>query len=394
MSHPYTTALIVAGGRGARMGADCPKQFLPVAGQPLLVHTFRAFLSATEVDAIVCIVPREYVTYTQDLLDSLAPSKPCFVTAGGETRQASVLCGMSVIPQETEYVAVHDGARCLITPEGIGAVLEEAYRNGAAIAASRISDTLKQFDGRGLLGTVDRDAMLSAETPQAFSVSLIRQAFQKAEQDGAQYTDDSAMVIAAGVEVMPVFLRQENRKITVPSDLDYADYILSKRESKEEQSKHMRIGHGYDVHRLVPDRPLVLGGVHISHPCGLLGHSDADVLTHAIMDALLGAAGLGDIGHLFPDTDPSYKGADSLLLLARVRELIAEQGYTVGNVDATVVAQAPKLAPYIPQMKERIAVALRISLSQINVKATTEEHLGFTGAGEGIASHAVCILHT
>ena len=154
----------------------------------------------------------------------------------------------------------------------------------------------------------------------------------------------------------------------------------------------MRIGHGYDVHRLVPDRALILGGVHIPHPLGLLGHSDADVLVHAVMDALLGAAALGDIGKLFPDTDPQYKGADSLLLLAQVRERITAAGYEIGNVDVTVIAQRPKLAPHIPEMRRNLCRVLGLGEDQINVKATTEEHLGFTGSEEGMACHAVCLL--
>ena len=155
----------------------------------------------------------------------------------------------------------------------------------------------------------------------------------------------------------------------------------------------MRIGHGYDVHRLVDERKLILGGVEVPHTKGLLGHSDADVLTHAIMDALLGAAGLWDIGHAFPDTDDSYKGISSLLLLARVMTMLEERGLSVGNVDATIIAQRPKLAPYIPQMREKLAQLMRVSPDRINVKATTEETLGFTGTGEGMAAHAVALLN-
>ncbi len=155
----------------------------------------------------------------------------------------------------------------------------------------------------------------------------------------------------------------------------------------------MRIGHGYDVHRLTEGRKLILGGVEIPFEKGLLGHSDADVLSHAVMDALLGAAALGDIGQLFPDSDPAYAGADSLLLLRRVADVLAEHGYAVGNVDATVLAQRPKLAPHIPEMRERLAAAMGIEPGRVSVKATTEEGLGFTGAGEGIAAHAVALLN-
>lgn len=154
----------------------------------------------------------------------------------------------------------------------------------------------------------------------------------------------------------------------------------------------MRIGHGYDVHRLVPDRALILGGVRLDYPLGLEGHSDADVLTHAVMDALLGAAGLGDIGRHFPDSDPAYKGIDSQKLLARVRDLLRERGFRVGNVDVTLIAQAPKLAPHIPEMKRTLADTLQIEPQRLNLKATTEERLGFTGRGEGISCHAVCLL--
>lgn len=154
----------------------------------------------------------------------------------------------------------------------------------------------------------------------------------------------------------------------------------------------MRIGHGYDVHKLVPNRKCIIGGVDIPHETGLLGHSDADVLLHAVMDALLGACALGDIGHLFPDTDPKFKGADSLALLREVGQRLSDNGWTLGNLDATVLAQAPKLAPHIPAMRENIAKALGVSISQISVKATTEEGLGFTGSREGIAAHAICLI--
>lgn len=154
----------------------------------------------------------------------------------------------------------------------------------------------------------------------------------------------------------------------------------------------MRIGHGYDVHRLTEGRKLILGGVDIPYEKGLLGHSDADVLVHAVMDALLGAMGAPDIGQLFPDKDPAYKGADSMVLLARVATIMKERGYVLGNLDATILAQAPKLAPYIPAMRENMARVLEVAVEQINVKATTEEHLGFTGSGEGMAAHAVCLL--
>lgn len=222
-----------------------------------------------------------------------------------------------------------------------------------------------------------------------FQANILKAALQAAIQAGADITDDCSAVERLGKEVWLAPGWRENIKITTREDLTMAEAFLRER---EQSMTDLRIGYGYDVHRLVSGRALVLGGVTVPFEKGLLGHSDADVLTHAVMDALLGAAALGDIGKLFPDSDARYAGADSTALLRQVTAVLAEAGWAVVNVDATVAAQEPRLAPYIPEMRERLAAAMGLDAGCVSVKATTEEGLGFTGSGEGIAAHAAALV--
>ena len=249
-----------------------------------------------------------------------------------------------------------------------------------------VKDTLKRTDEDGvILDTPDRANLWRVQTPQVFDRAALCAAMATALAESKDYTDDCQLMEAAGHKVRLVQGLDTNLKLTTPEDIRLAKALM-----KEE--KPMRIGHGYDVHKLVEGRDLILGGVKIEYEKGLLGHSDADVLTHAIMDALLGAAALGDIGKLFPDNDPAYAGADSVALLGRVVERITAEGYTIGNIDATILCQRPKLAPHIPQMRDILAAACGVPADRVSVKATTEEGLGFTGTGEGIAAHCVCLL--
>ena len=244
-----------------------------------------------------------------------------------------------------------------------------------------MKDTVKVAADGFVVETPAREKLYAVQTPQCFRTALYRQVLAQVCCDAV--TDDCSAFELAG---LPVRLTQG----------DYANYKITTREDLPAPEKNggngMRIGHGYDVHRLVEGRALVLGGVTVPYEKGLLGHSDADVLTHAVMDALLGAAALGDIGKLFPDTDPAYKGADSIALLQEVGRVLARAGWAAGNIDATLLCQAPKLAPHIPAMRENLAAALGIPAEDVSVKATTEEKLGFTGSGEGIAAHSVCLL--
>lgn len=234
--------------------------------------------------------------------------------------------------------------------------------------------------------TPDRARLFGVQTPQVFEASLIKGALTKAWEEGAALTDDCSAVERIGFPVCLTQGSEENIKITTPRDLTWGEAILAERMGT------MRIGHGYDVHRLVTGRKLILGGVDIPHHLGLLGHSDADVVTHALMDALLGAAALGDIGQHFPDTDPTYRDISSLDLLGRVMALLAAQGWRVENVDLTILAQRPKLKDYLPQMRQNYSRAMGLPVTAISVKATTEEGLGFTGTEQGIAAHGVVLL--
>ena len=266
--------------------------------------------------------------------------------------------------------------------------IHDTHQLAAALAVP-VKDTLKRTDEKGyILDTPDRAGLWRVQTPQVFDRAALCAAMEQALSEGWDFTDDCQLMEKAGHPVRLVTGLDTNLKLTTPEDIRLAQAIMN----IDKEDKGMRIGHGYDVHKLVEDRLLILGGVTIPYEKGLLGHSDADVLTHAVMDALLGAAALGDIGKLFPDNDPAYAGADSVALLRRVVERVAEEGYRIGNIDATILCQRPKLAPHIPQMREILAAACGVDTTCISVKATTEEGLGFTGSGEGIAAHCVCLL--
>lgn len=371
---PSVTAIIVAAGASRRMGFDKLSHRLP-DGRTVLETSVHAFDAHPDVDEIVLVAGKN----REDCLTIASRcSTPAKVVNGGETRADSVRAGITAAGGE--IVAIHDAARPFVSRELITRTLEAAAECGAAAPVVAVKDTIKVTRSDGTVElTPDRSRLFAVQTPQCFSREKYLEALELVHADrAAAVTDDCSLFELAG---FPVRLTQgdyENCKITTIDDL--------KGESR------MRIGHGYDVHRLVEGRRLILGGVDIPYEKGLLGHSDADVLLHAISDALLGAAALGDIGKHFPDNDPAYEGADSLVLLNRVGQLLHQSGYTVGNIDATVLCQAPKLAPHIPTMRENIARALEIPVDSVSVKATTEEKLGFTGAGQGIAAHAVALI--
>ncbi|MGN0684851.1 MAG: 2-C-methyl-D-erythritol 2,4-cyclodiphosphate synthase [Gemmiger sp.] len=371
---PQVTAIIVAAGASRRMGFDKLSYRLP-DGQTVLEKSCAALAAHPAVTQLVLVAGANRETCER--IAQRCP-KPCVVVAGGETRADSVRHGLEVA--SGELVAIHDAARPFVSQAVITAALQAAAQTGAAAPAVPVKDTIKVADADGRVqNTPDRATLYAVQTPQCFSRKLYLEALERVTGEKAHLvTDDCSLFELAD---FPVTLTQgdyENYKITTKEDL--------------QKEKTMRIGHGYDVHRLVEGRKLILGGVDIPYEKGLLGHSDADVLLHAIMDAVLGAAALGDIGKHFPDTDPAYKGADSLALTRAVAKLIAEHGYTVGNIDATILCQAPKLAPHIAAMRQNIADAFGVSLDAVSVKATTEEHLGFTGEGLGIAAHAVALL--
>lgn len=375
-------AVIVAAGSATRMqGID--KMLVPLAGVPVVLRSVRALAASDCIDSLVIVTRTECMETLRTLCAEV--SKPVTVVAGGASRPESVLAGLAALPEGTELAAIHDGARPLVTQAVIAEAVEAAERCGAAAPAVPVHDTIKQAENGLVRATPERKTLFAVQTPQVFDVKLLKTVLRAAMARGIALTDDCSAVEAAGKPVVLTQGCEENLKITTPVDLTLAEAILKRR-------KTMRIGHGYDVHRLTEGRRLILGGVEIPFERGLDGHSDADVLVHALMDALLGAAGLRDIGVLFPDNDPAYKNISSMLLLDRVMLTLEHAGYAVGNVDVTVLAQRPKLKDYIPVMRENLARAMKIPLDCVNIKATTEEGLGFTGSGEGIACHAVCLL--
>ena len=388
---PPAGVIIPAGGIGTRFGHAQPKQFLELAGLPILVWTCRAFCALDAIHAVVVAAPADFLQYTTDLLHNHLPARyteRLRITTGGVTRQDSVYAGLLHLPPEIELVLVHDAARPLVDAATILRCLEGAACHGAVIAAVPVKDTLKQVDGSGtIVATVDRAHLWRAQTPQAARRQLLERAFAEARRTGLVGTDEASLLEAAGLPVRVVAGSEYNGKITHPEDLRVAATLAAK-------EKTMKIGHGFDAHRLVADRKLILGGVTIDHDLGLDGHSDADVVAHALADALLGALGAGDIGRHFPDTDPQYKGIDSLLLLTRVCDLAAQQGLSLGNADMTIVCQRPKLAPHLTAMTNNLARCCQVEPAAINIKATTTEKMGYTGRGEGIAAHAVVLLRS
>ena len=380
-------AVLLAAGNSTRMGGSRSKVLEELGGRPALCRSLEV-LDRCPLIGEICLVCRE-----QDRADMLPLTSglntPVRVVPGGAQRQDSVEQGVEALTGPWEYVAIHDGARPLVTEEVLAAVCRDAMAHGAATAAVPSKDTCKLADEAGFVAaTPARDRLWAVQTPQAFSLALYREALGKARAAGQSYTDDCQLIEAAGGSVKLTMGDYRNIKLTTPEDLLAARAYLGGEGGK----KTVRIGYGYDVHRLVEGRKLILAGVDVPFEKGLLGHSDADVIAHAVADALLGAAALGDIGHLFPDTDPRYAGADSLKLLAEVCRLLREKGFSIGNIDATLLAQRPKIAPHIVQMRENLAAACGIAVDQVSVKATTEERLGFTGREEGMAASAVCLL--
>lgn len=383
-------AIVLAAGRGRRMGGGLPKQFLSLAGRPLLFHALKAFELADSVDRVVLVAPADRVDRCREDVRAWGIGKVTSVVAGGEKRQDSVAEGLGAVPATASVIAVHDGARPLILPEQIDAVVGLAREKGSAALGTPVTDTVKEIEGGRVLRTLDRSRMWRVQTPQAFRAPILREAHGEAARRGCLGTDDASLVeqLNAPVHVAPG--REDNLKITAQEDLAMAESILRSRAGSA--PSNLRAGHGYDAHRLVAGRPLILGGVVVPFDRGLLGHSDADVLSHAVADAVLGAMCLGDIGAHFPDADPAYRGISSLILLERTSELATDAGVEIVNVDATVIAQRPRLAPYLADMRERMAGALGIATERLSVKATTTEGLGFAGTEQGIAAQAVALV--
>ncbi len=376
----HVTAIIAAGGLGARFGGAQPKQLVALKGRPILQRAVGAFLEAPEVTDVVVALP-----------SSLLAQPPAYLihprvrlVEGGASRRASVAAAFAVAREAATLIVVHDAARPLVSQALIARTIAAAQRDGAAIAALPVHDTVKRSTGSGLRAeTVPRDGLFVAQTPQAFQVDVLDRALAGAAEGEA--TDEAMLVERSGHPVRLVEGDPRNLKITTAEDVRMAESFLN-------SGTDLRVGQGYDLHRLVPGRPLVLAGLTIPSEKGLLGHSDADAVCHAVTDALLGATGLGDIGRHFPDTDPAWKGADSMALLTHVVGLVTAAGFAIGNVDVTVIAERPTLAPHADAMRANLAQVLGVDVSRISIKGKTNEQVDAVGAGDAIAVHAVALV--
>jgi 2-C-methyl-D-erythritol 4-phosphate cytidylyltransferase / 2-C-methyl-D-erythritol 2,4-cyclodiphosphate synthase len=385
---PVVSAILAAGGLGTRLGADRPKQFLDLHGRSILELSLAALANHPGVHEVIVALPAGHLDPAPACVTA---AWPCRVTAvaGGERRQDSVAAAFAAIAATTDVVLVHDAARPFASADLVSRMIAAAVESGAAIPAVAVADTVKRGevrDGRTwVASTLPRAELFLAQTPQAFSRSVLASALELA---GAEpVTDEAGLVERSGGAVQLVVGEAANVKITTAEDLAAARATAS-----AGPPAAFRIGTGYDLHRLVPDRVLVLGGVRIPFEMGLDGHSDADIICHAVTDAVLGAAALGDIGRLFPDTDAAWKDADSLALLRAAVAVVHDGGFRVGNVDLTVIAERPKLLPYVAAMRANLAAALQVDSASVSVKGKTNERLDSMGRGESMACHAVALL--
>lgn len=373
-------AVVVAAGKGERSGLEQNKVFFSWRGETVLGRSLDALESSGALDGIVLVISES----DRDLYEQMVRREGAHplvkqIAFGGETRRDSVYNGLRALPEDAEIVAVHDAARPFVTAEIVRATVESAREYGSGVIATPVTDTIKQIHPDGSVSTLDRSALRAVQTPQTFHAKDLIAAHERAQKDDLPATDDAALYehYYGSVRLVTVPGAEANVKLTNPQDF-------------RDTQCAVRIGSGYDAHRLKEGRRLVLCGVEIPHDRGLDGHSDADVAVHALMDALLGALGEGDIGRHFPDSDPKYKGISSMKLLENVMQIVGDRGYAVGNADVTIVAQKPKLADFMNQMRENLIAALECP--NVNVKATTTERMGFEGEEIGISAQAVALL--
>jgi 2-C-methyl-D-erythritol 4-phosphate cytidylyltransferase/2-C-methyl-D-erythritol 2,4-cyclodiphosphate synthase len=390
-------AVIAAGGTGTRMNNAVPKQFLEIAGRPILLHTVENLASVEEVRQVVIALPEEHIPAAEAIFRGQPLRVPVQCVSGGANRQESVRRGVRHVYPDTDVIMVHDAVRPICNRAMMRRVLDAAWTKGAAIPGLPATETIQRVSSKGrVLATPPRSELFAIQTPQVFHAGILRTALDRAHEEGFLGTDESSVVRWAGHPVWVVEGAPDNIKITRPMDLDLAELLLAKQPREkcgEDMSEtKFRIGQGIDYHRLVEGRKLILGGVEIPFERGLDGHSDADVLAHAICDALLGAAALGDIGQHFPDTDQAHRNRSSLEFLREVREKVDAAGWSIRNVDATLLAQRPKLMPHASAMKKNIAEALGIGAADVGIKATTTEGMNAEGRGEGISAQAIALL--
>jgi 2-C-methyl-D-erythritol 4-phosphate cytidylyltransferase/2-C-methyl-D-erythritol 2,4-cyclodiphosphate synthase len=381
-------------GSGVRACAQGPKQYVQLAGQPLVGHTLAALKQVQRLHAVLVMLAPDDTVFEREVPEFAGP-RAWVSRKGGATRAATVANGLQALREhgagDDDWVLVHDAARALLRPAWVDRLIDACLDDAVGgLLALPVADTLKGEEAGRAANTVDRRGKWAAQTPQMFRIGALRDALAHA---GDAVTDDASAIEASGRRPKLVMGDATNIKITWPEDFARAQALLGLDSGGASmQAAAVRMGEGWDVHALVAGRPLVLGGVTIPHTHGLLAHSDGDALLHAIIDAMLGAAALGDIGRHFPDTDQAFKGADSVALLVEAARRVRAAGFGIVNIDSTIVAQAPKMAPHIDAMRARIAAALQLDIARINVKAKTAEKMGPVGEGRAIEARAICLL--
>lgn len=375
------TALIVAAGRGERMGSALPKAYLELGGAPILRRSVLAMLAHERIAEVRVVYDPACADAYRAAVGDLGLREP---VPGGRTRQASVRCGLEALALDPpDLVLVHDAARPFATSALLGRVLDALSVYDAVVPALPVTDSLKSVSGDAVLAAVPRDGLVRAQTPQGFRFPLLLEAHRRcAAQD---LTDDAAVVAAAGIEVAWVLGEEANVKLTTPEDLRLAQGRL-------ERPRCWRSGIGLDIHAFAPGRRLVLGGVEIPHDQGLEGHSDADVLLHALTDALLGTIAAGDIGTHFPPSDPRWRDACSARFVGHARRLVEAEGGRIEHVDLSLLCERPKIGPYRGAIQARIGELLGLPPGRVGLKATTAEGLGFVGRREGVVAQALATV--
>lgn len=381
MSSPSVSAVIVAAGSSTRFGRP-GKVFALLAGKPVLEWSLDAHEQCPVVKEVVIVGQSPDKQKIWRLAGRSLRTTPWKFAPGGRDRQESVARGLQAVGEDFPVVSIHDAARPGVTAALIEQVAIEAQRTGAAVAGYPARDTIKVCERDGtVIRTMDRRRLWQAATPQAFQAHLLYDAYEKAAAEGLTFTDDAGLVERMGYPVRMVAADETILKITTPNDLRALEGMLG--------TGTVRTGFGYDIHRTSPERALVLGGVRFEEGPGLVGHSDADVVCHAAADALLGAAALGDIGRHFPDTDPQFAGISSIVLLGHVAGILEEAGWRPFSLDVTLIAERPKIAPRVAEMRRRMAEALGLEDESVSIKATTSEGVGPAGRGECMEAHAV-----
>lgn len=391
----FVSAILAAAGRGTRLGSATPKQMLTLGERTILQRSFDIVESHDRIDEIVVALPPDLAWSPPAYL--ISARKPVRVVDGGMRRQDSVAKAFAQVSKSAGVIVIHDAARPFASPDLFTRVIDAAAKGGAAIAALQASDTVKEATAapgvRIVARTIDRASVYLAQTPQAFTRDVLEHAIALGRESIGPATDEASLAEQAGHAVHLVDGESTNIKITTQHDLRVSEALLNDGgRIPNPKSPIPRVGTGYDLHRLEAGRPLIIGGVQIPHDAGLAGHSDADVLCHAVTDAILGAAASGDIGQHFPDTDPKWKGANSMELLKGAVAIVRAAGYDIVNVDAVVIAERPKIAPHVSAMRANLAQAIGVAVSAISVKGKTNEKVDALGRNEAIAVHAVALL--